>query len=516
MCTSVEINQHQPVYHLTVEHLTAAQQASSPFQVILSPFGLNGMLTGQSFKLSDPPTQKLIEDWNQFYPISPGAAEGPAESMDWEDDSLASVEVLVGGVRMVYPACLVLVPQSDIPAPPPTGSAHCNASLYPGHQTVPASQREAAISSVTLTPPTLGEKKGMDSHTAQKWVRLSSSSLSSATPDGFNSDRATRHGGKVPRRLAGQAVERVWRECNIKRAPNNNKRKFPATTNGTCDEQLSERVGSWDFVEPSQRSSCNCSRYKAAKQRAGGAVAPPPSGGPPSSHQSPGKHKAGSGGDKSEKADKQQKRPQTPFHHRAPAAFPAARQDVPAEAEGGGGGGGTGPGPRGPDAHAGNRFSAVRAGHAGDTPTPSKPPPVSSSSTSEEQDGSPPAPPLSPRRPCDEAAKTPASPGPNSQHFYQPGPPEDPLTPHYHHQHQHHHHQGASYPEPPEATVYVGAAVSHAEEDGPPTPWRFFNLPRRKEAELHLPPPLLPGDKLMRDKAPPSTAEDCQPLSATE
>lgn len=68
--------------------------------VILSPFGLNGTLTGQSFKMSDPPTQKLIEEWNQFYPISSKAKEGVSEDkledMDWEDDSLASVEVLVG------------------------------------------------------------------------------------------------------------------------------------------------------------------------------------------------------------------------------------------------------------------------------------------------------------------------------------------------------------------------------------------------------------------------------------
>lgn len=68
--------------------------------VILSPFGLNGTLTGQSFKMSDPPTQKLIEEWNQFYPISPSAkqtvSEDKPEDMDWEDDSLASVEVLVG------------------------------------------------------------------------------------------------------------------------------------------------------------------------------------------------------------------------------------------------------------------------------------------------------------------------------------------------------------------------------------------------------------------------------------
>ena len=67
-----------------------------PLTVILSPFGLNGTLTGQSFKLSDPPTQRLIDEWNQFYPISPGAKEGVAEGMDWEDDSLASAEVLVG------------------------------------------------------------------------------------------------------------------------------------------------------------------------------------------------------------------------------------------------------------------------------------------------------------------------------------------------------------------------------------------------------------------------------------
>lgn len=54
--------------------------------------------------MSDPPTQKLIEEWNQFYPISPtakgGVSEDKVEDMDWEDDSLASVEVLVGELRI--------------------------------------------------------------------------------------------------------------------------------------------------------------------------------------------------------------------------------------------------------------------------------------------------------------------------------------------------------------------------------------------------------------------------------
>ncbi|CDQ92951.1 unnamed protein product [Oncorhynchus mykiss] len=261
VCTSVEINQHQPVYHLSDEHLTLAQQASSPFQVILSPFGLNGTLTGQSFKLSDPPTQKLIEEWNQFYPISPSSkdkdkqgspSEDKMEDMDWEDDSLAAVEVLVGGVRMVYPACLVLVPQSDIPAVAPQGSSHCT-TVYTGGLQEPASQRDPAISSVTLTPPTSPEEaQTVDSQSAQKWVKMSSA------VDGFSVDSTSHHEGKIPRRLASQVVERVWQECNINRAQN--KRKFSATANGTCEEELMEKVGTWDFVESAQRSHCNCSR----------------------------------------------------------------------------------------------------------------------------------------------------------------------------------------------------------------------------------------------------------------
>lgn len=70
----------------------------------MSPYGLNGTVTGQSFKMSDHPTQKLIEEWRQFYPISPSAKDRPEDKMkdaDWEDDSLAAVEVLVGKMGML-------------------------------------------------------------------------------------------------------------------------------------------------------------------------------------------------------------------------------------------------------------------------------------------------------------------------------------------------------------------------------------------------------------------------------
>lgn len=54
--------------------------------------------------MSDHPTQKLIEEWRQFYPISPSTKDRPEDKMkdaDWEDDSLAAVEVLVGKMGML-------------------------------------------------------------------------------------------------------------------------------------------------------------------------------------------------------------------------------------------------------------------------------------------------------------------------------------------------------------------------------------------------------------------------------
>lgn len=49
--------------------------------------------------MSDSATKKLIGEWKQFYPISCALkemSEEKQEDMDWEDDSLAAVEVLVG------------------------------------------------------------------------------------------------------------------------------------------------------------------------------------------------------------------------------------------------------------------------------------------------------------------------------------------------------------------------------------------------------------------------------------
>lgn len=140
--------------------------------------------------------------------------------------------------------------------------------------------------------------------------------------------------------------------------------------------------------------------------------------------------------------------------------------------------------------------------------------------------GSPQPPPLSPH-PCGERSDEAPSDGlknpstPHSQHFY-PAPPSsepcllpqqkgapgvggeeprlEPLAPPFHPA------VVGAYPEPLEPTIYVGAAVSLEEEagggagaGGSHAPWRFFNLPRRKDAEFPTPP--LPGDKLREEAA---------------
>lgn len=58
---------------------------------------------------------------------------------------------------MVYPACLVLFPLSDIPAVAPQGAGNPSANLCGGQQGQ-ATHRDPAMSSVTLTPPTSPEE----------------------------------------------------------------------------------------------------------------------------------------------------------------------------------------------------------------------------------------------------------------------------------------------------------------------------------------------------------------------
>ncbi|XP_052872329.1 mediator of RNA polymerase II transcription subunit 13 [Anopheles cruzii] len=161
VCASMDIREHPPVRPLMMKHLEEAQaqqpttppgagssgsagpgsggeatlpgQASSgngnptgsgaapptshskPRSVILAPFGLAATLTGQSYKTSDPQTQKVLDDWSAFYPIS-----NKSVSLSDSADSVPPiVEIMIGGVKMRYPSKYVLVTDMDDWSPPP-------------------------------------------------------------------------------------------------------------------------------------------------------------------------------------------------------------------------------------------------------------------------------------------------------------------------------------------------------------------------------------------------------------
>lgn len=182
VCASMDIREHPPVRPLMIKHLEEAQaqqgnngasnnstasptsnnnningsnQTSGsgdvkPRSVILAPFGLAATLTGQSYKASDPQTQKVLDDWSAFYPIS-NKNINLSESADTVPPI---VEIMTGGVKMRYPSKYVLVTDIDDWSPPSsngsTGSSQTTVSKTATVQTT--ASLTAAVSSALGAP----------------------------------------------------------------------------------------------------------------------------------------------------------------------------------------------------------------------------------------------------------------------------------------------------------------------------------------------------------------------------
>ncbi|XP_023674421.2 mediator of RNA polymerase II transcription subunit 13-like isoform X1 [Paramormyrops kingsleyae] len=306
VCTSVEIAQHQPTYRINEQHIALAQTSSSPVQVILSPYGLAGTLTGQAYRIQEPAVRKLMEEWSYFYPMVLRRREPERDDTDPAFDlhSHVAVEVIVGGVRMIYPSAFVLIAQGDLPV----------------QQTPPASGSQGPIRdplncSIPLTPPTSPEQPC----SADSGFQASISSVS-GQEGSIGTTLSPKHSVK---KLTNQAVHQAWRECYVNQSQAHKCGLPNAVPQG---EEAQHCTPPWDFVNPSERMSCSCSRLKQQqKQRqvtAGSAGAQPSSSRLPQAGVAPPpppapKHKAS---DKPERQDKQPKRPVvTPFHHRLPA-----------------------------------------------------------------------------------------------------------------------------------------------------------------------------------------------------
>lgn len=115
VCASVDVRQHPAVRHLTRTCLQRTQTMQNSVKVILAPYGLAGTLTGQVGRIDS----QLLDEWKHFYPINSNNVDSGLPTL---------VEVLVGGVRMRYPSCYVLVTDMDdvnieLPLSPPYSPA---------------------------------------------------------------------------------------------------------------------------------------------------------------------------------------------------------------------------------------------------------------------------------------------------------------------------------------------------------------------------------------------------------
>ncbi|XP_015914163.1 mediator of RNA polymerase II transcription subunit 13 isoform X2 [Parasteatoda tepidariorum] len=108
VCASVDARFTSSIYLLDKCHVTAAQAGQKNVQVILSPYGLEGKLTGVGYKYSDPNMARFMNNWHMFYPHPHRKNRKP---IDTEVPNI--VEVLIGGVRMKYPTPYVFVTAED-------------------------------------------------------------------------------------------------------------------------------------------------------------------------------------------------------------------------------------------------------------------------------------------------------------------------------------------------------------------------------------------------------------------
>jgi mediator of RNA polymerase II transcription subunit 13 len=102
VCASMDIREHPPVRPLTEQHLNEViRQAQQNLEndeeekenfndinhnvsmqsVILAPFGLSAVLTGNKSDNYEQFSEKIISDWNNFYPMKSTESENSSASM---------------------------------------------------------------------------------------------------------------------------------------------------------------------------------------------------------------------------------------------------------------------------------------------------------------------------------------------------------------------------------------------------------------------------------------------------
>lgn len=240
VCASVDVRQHPRVRRLTRRHLLLAQQSNHGIPVILGPYGLSGTLTGVSYRLSEPSTQKLLDEWRQFFPIETKASQGDSP----EPTMPAAVEVIVGGHKMRYPTCYTLVTDMD--------------------DYLMASRGGTVVNTNTVSPGAMkggltndNTPEGSDGTSLPSHNSPFTASIHTLLAPGYLSSGGRGLG------WSREMCERVWQD--IVQCPG---QQPPAQNDGLTPEGTltpAEIAGQWDFSDPATKISCSCAKCRRGR-----------------------------------------------------------------------------------------------------------------------------------------------------------------------------------------------------------------------------------------------------------
>lgn len=216
--------------------------------VILAPYGLAGSLTGQAYKTLDVQTKRQLDEWRQFYPID---TKFSSCEIGGEEVLLPpAVEVVVGGVKMRYPTCYVLVTDMDDPSSSPS-SAVRQGAVSPTGTTV-AVMKSAGLpssSAAVVTPPCSPCPQPIIVRNRPPCP----SSPFPAAASGYHP--ASMQLSPSP---ATSLPEHVWQDSTL----NPTQHEVTEQNSGGNDTVPTQQpqAGQWDFADPTRKSICSCSK----------------------------------------------------------------------------------------------------------------------------------------------------------------------------------------------------------------------------------------------------------------
>ncbi|KAH8245996.1 hypothetical protein KR026_006690 [Drosophila bipectinata] len=277
-----------------------ATPPAHPRKVMLAPFGIAAILTGNSYKANDPMAEKILEDWASFFPLC---------NKDNTDLPPVVEVVLSGGHKMYHPTNYVLVTDLDdmehmehmaemqkmqmhnaaghggseaaalahsLSCPPVAGAAAPVAGTAPG-TAVPVGPASASAGKAETSRKTAPQA-------VSALERLSFQPYYDQRPtSGFTFNTNNTH---IPATAAVEMPERTWQDCimntlHVDAAAAAASARSGAGSEATAtgeeednkqqiqqqlqqQQQQQQRHKLWNFVDPMQKAPCTCTNAQCS------------------------------------------------------------------------------------------------------------------------------------------------------------------------------------------------------------------------------------------------------------